>query len=430
MPQETAPADVPAAAAPDTSRAAELEAPSPWRERIQVIREKTGIGGHARFDYYSASKRLDDNHSLPGLTLQPKAAPKFGSWGDAKIEGRLTDQDLADKREPQQARLLEAYTNFYFKSFDVRIGKQNIPWGRADALNPTDNLTPKDFTVLSARDEEERRTGTVAMKANYYRGPYTLSVMWLPLFNPSTIPLTAPPGFVITEEKRNKGMPSDQGFAAKLDHTSGDVDWSVSYYYGLDLLPMGRPVTPTQTVLVHNRLHVIGLDFAKPIGRYGLRGEAAYVHTQDPDGNDPFIKNPYFMSVIGVDRDITDDLNVNVQAYQRYIVSFSDPFAIEDPVNRNVAVLSDTFNQQLDRVQGGFTGRIKATWLNKTLEGELLGMLNLPRKDFFLRPSLAYAVTDVWKAFVGWDIFNGRRDSFFGRLQPTSAGFVELRATF
>ena len=425
--KETAPADT---GSPDAPEGDSLETPAPWRQRIQAIRDKTGIGGHARVDYYSASKRLDDNHSLPGLTFQPKAAPKFGNWGDAKIEGRLTDQDLADRREPQQARLLEAYTNFYFKSFDVRIGKQNIPWGRADALNPTDNLTPKDFTVLSARDEDDRRTGTAAVKANYYRGPYTLSVVWLPLFNPSTIPLTAPQGFLITEEKRNRGRSADQGFAAKLDHTGGDLDWSVSYYYGLDVLPVGMPVTPTQSVLVHNRIHVIGLDFAKPIGRYGLRGEAAYVQTQNPDGKDFFIKNPYFMAVMGVDRDITDDLNVNIQAYHRYIVSFNDPFAIEDPVARSVAVLSDTFNQQLDRIQGGFTGRIKATWLNKTLEGELLGMLNLPRQDFFLRPSLAYAVTDVWKAFVGWDIFNGRRDSFFGRLQPTSAFFVELRATF
>jgi hypothetical protein len=99
-------------------------------------------------------------------------------------------------------------------------------------------------------------------------------------------------------------------------------------------------------------------------------------------------------------------------------------------VQRNVAVLSDTFNQQLDQYQGGFTSRIKATWLNKTLEGELLGVLNLPRRDFFLRPSLAYAFTDMWRGYVGWDIFNGQRDSFFGRLQPNTAFFLEIRAIF
>jgi hypothetical protein len=405
--------------APETDRSVEPD----WVKEL-------GIGGHARFDYYSASKRLDNNHSLPGLTFQPKLQPKFGTWGDAKIEARFTDQDLGDHREPKQGRLLEAYTNLYLGSVDVRVGKQNIPWGRADALNPTDNLTPKDFTLLSARDEEERRIGTVGVRTNYYRGDYTWSLIWLPIFNPSTIPLTPAPGFQITEDKRSQGKWSDQAFAAKLDHTGGALDWSVSYYYGLDTLPIGRPLSPIQAQLVHNRIHVVGADFAKNLGRYGVRGEMAYTQTQNPNGTDPFIKNPFFMAVLGIDRDITEDVNINVQGYQRVIVNFNDPFAIQDPIQRNVAVLSDTFNQQLDRNQGGFTTRIKATWLNKTLEGEILGMLNLPRRDFFVRPSLAYAFTDVWKGYVGWDIFNGQRDSFFGRLQPNTAFFLEVRATF
>jgi hypothetical protein len=390
--------------------------------------KEVGIGGHARFDYYSASKRLDNNHSLPGLTFQPKFQPKFGSWGDAKIEARLQDQDVGDRREPKQGRLIEAYTNLYLGAVDVRVGKQNIPWGRADALNPTDNLTPKDFTLLSARDEEERRIGTVGVRANYYRGDYTMSLIWLPIFNPSNIPLTPAPGFQITEDKRSQGKWSDQAFAAKLDHTGGVIDWSISYYYGLNVIPIGRPLSPLQAQLVHTRLHVIGADFAKNFGRYGVRGEMAYTQTQNPSGSDPFIINPSFMYVLGVDRDLTEDLNINVQAYQRYIVNFNDPFAIQDPVARNVAVLSDTFNQQLNRYQGGFTSRIKATWLNKTLEGELLGVLNLPRRDFFLRPSLTYAFTDVWRGFIGWDIFNGQQASFFGRLEPNTAFFLEVRA--
>ncbi len=392
--------------------------------------QELGVGGHARFDYYTASKRLDNNHSLPGLTFQPRLQPKFGTWGDAKIEARLTDQDLGDSREPKQARLLEAYTNLYLGSVDVRVGKQNIPWGRADALNPTDNLTPKDFTLLSARDEEERRIGTMGVRTNYYRGDYTLSLIWLPIFNPSTIPLAPTPGIQVTEDKRSQGKWSDQGFAAKLDHTGGAIDWSVSYYYGLNVIPIGRPLSPVQAQLVHTRLHVIGADAAKNFGRYGVRGEMAYTQTQDPSGSDPFIINPSFMYVLGVDRDITEDLNINVQAYQRFIINFHDPFAIQDPLQRNVAVLSDTFNQQLNQYQGGFTSRIKATWLNKTLEGELLGMLNLPRRDFFLRPSLAYAFTDMWRGYIGWDIYNGQRNSFFGRLEPNTAFFVEVRAIF
>jgi len=391
--------------------------------------KRAGLGGFVRTDYYSASKRLDNTHSLPGLTFQPKMLPKFGSWGDAKIEGRLTDQDL--RREGGvQSRLLESYANLYFGSVDLRIGKQNIVWGRADALNPTDVLTPKDFTLLSAKDEEERRIGTAGVKLNYYRDTYMLSLIWLPIFNPTTIPLTSPPGSQLTEDKRSQGDWTDQGFAIKLDQTGGTVDWSVSYYYGLDLFPVGRPLSPTRTLLVHNRIHMAGADFARNFGRFGVRGEAAYIHTQNPRGADPFIKNPYFYYLLGVDHDVTEDLNVNLQAYQRIIVNFKDVFQLQDPVARNVAVLNVTFNQQMDRVQEGISGRIKATALNKTLEAELLGVFNANRTDFFLRPSVAYAFTDVWKGFIGWDIFNGRRQSFNGFFQPMTAFFAELRATF
>lgn len=408
---------------PDPAWAAEAgPAPRPaWLDTL-------GPGGHIRFDYYSASKRLDNNHSLPGLTLQPKALPKFGAWGDGKVEGRIHNEDLGD-RQAFQGRLLEAYANLYFRSVDVRLGKQIITWGRADALNPTDNLTPKDFTLLSAKDEEERRIGATALKVNYYRDLFTLSFIWLPLFNPSTISLAARPGFLLRQEKRDEGHPSDHGLAAKVDRTGGDMDWSVSYYYGRDVLPTGLSVSPSETILQHNRLHVFGADFARPLGRYGIRGEAAYAITQDQRGADPFIKNPSFFYVLGADRDLTEDLNVNVQFYQRVIVNFEDPYTVQDPDARDVAVLNAIFNQQQDRIQEGLTGRIKATWWNKTLEGELLGVWNANRGDFFLRPSLAYAFTDIWKGFAGADIFNGRKDSFFGRLQNTTALFVEVRAT-
>ena len=388
-----------------------------------------GLGGFIRSDYYSASKRLDGQKSLPGITFQPKALPKFGSWGDAKIEGRITDDNL--RRDNRfQGRLLEGYANFYLGSMDLRVGKQNIVWGRADALNPTDVLTPKDFTLLSARDEEERRIGTAALKANYYRGDYTLSLIWLPIFNPSTIPLTAPPGFRITEDKRSQGRWTEHGFAAKLDHTGGDFDWSLSYYYGLDVIPTGRSVTPTLANLTHNRIHMVGADFAKNLGRFGVRGEAAYVRTQDPGGSDIVVKNPYVYYVLGVDHDVTEDLNINLQAYQRFIINYQDMFQIQNPAVRNVAVLNVIFHQQMDRIQEGLSGRIKAQWWNDTLEAELLGVWNANRSDFFLRPSVSYAFTDRWKGFMGWDIFNGRKESLNGFLQNNSSFFTELRATF
>lgn len=419
----------PLAPEPAGSEKVERAASAPTDESGEERLKQLGLGGFIRTDYYSASKRLDNQKSLPGLTFQPKALPKFGSWGDAKIEARITDDNLrADNRF--QGRLLEGYVNLYFGDLDLRVGKQIITWGRADALNPTDLLTPKDFTLLSAKDEEERRIGTAAVKVNYYRGDYTLSLIWLPVFNPSTIPLTAPPGFRLTEDKRSQGRWTDQGFAVKFDHTGGDFDWSVSYYYGLDVIPTGRSVTPTLAQLTHNRIHMVGADFARTLGRFGLRGETAFVQTQDPGGSDIIVKNPYVFYVLGVDHDVTEDLNINLQAYQRLIINYQDMFTIPDPAVRNVAVLNVIFHQQMDRIQEGLTGRIKAQWWNDTLEAELLGVWNANRSDFFVRPSVSYAFTDTWKGFMGWDVFNGRKESLYGFLQNNTAFFAELRATF
>ena len=52
---------------------------------------------------------------------------------------------------------------------DVRAGRQIIAWGRADGLNPTDNLTGEDLTLL-APDDDDRRLGTTALRASYYLG--------------------------------------------------------------------------------------------------------------------------------------------------------------------------------------------------------------------------------------------------------------------
>src|SRR5437867_5511715 len=103
----------------------------------------------------------------------------------------------------------------------------------------------------------------------------------------------------------------------------------------------------TESVLVHTRVHVVGVEFARNFGRYGVRGERAYTHTQNPSGTDPFIKRPNLWYVLGVDRDIIEDLNVNVQAYQRIIINYRDPLCLDA-----------VFNQQLDRNQQGFTGRV------------------------------------------------------------------------
>ncbi len=55
-----------------------------------------------------------------------------------------------------QFQLREAYADLYLGDFDLRAGQQIIAWGRADGINPTNNLTPQDYFVRSPEPDDIR----------------------------------------------------------------------------------------------------------------------------------------------------------------------------------------------------------------------------------------------------------------------------------
>ena len=65
--------------------------------------------------------------------------------------------------------LREAFVDVRLGRLDLRAGRQIIAWGRADGVNPTDNLSGQDLTLL-VPDDDDRRLGTTAVRASYYVG--------------------------------------------------------------------------------------------------------------------------------------------------------------------------------------------------------------------------------------------------------------------
>ena len=147
-----------------------------------------GLAGALRFDYFSSSRALDNETSFFGGTAQVKLRPAFGGGLDGKIEGRLTEPDVGRGRSSSSSTLLEGYVTAHFTKADLRIGKQIVAWGRADGINPTDNLTPHDFTVLLPF-EEDQRFGTVALKLDVAVSTELMFTFFTtPFFEPAKIP--------------------------------------------------------------------------------------------------------------------------------------------------------------------------------------------------------------------------------------------------
>jgi hypothetical protein len=398
-------------------------------DRAWTFLRDQGFSGSFRFDYFRSSKLLDDDVDFFGGTAQFKVLPRFTDLFDGKAEVRITNPAIGTD-EGTDARVLEGYVTARMKRARLRLGKQIIAWGRADGINPTDNVTPHDYTVLLPF-EEDQRFGTIALRADaYLTDEHTLTLITTPFFEPSEIPLIEGSGIVL-REKRPAWTPPNSEVGVRLDKTGGSLDWSMSYFYGFDLLPDVRILGPTPAVeLQYNRMHVFGGDAARNFGRYGFRGEAAYVLTRDKDGTNPGVKNPFLFFVLGVDRTFFENLNINLQFLGRRIWNYSDPEKIAIPLVRAVAIEHAIFSNQQDRFSSGFSSRIGDKWLHETLEAEILLFVYLNRPSAYIRPLITYAFTDHIKGTVGGEIYQGGEQSFFGRVRKNRGVFAEVRYSF
>lgn len=397
-------------------------------DRLRGLTSLLGISGSVRGGYLSSSRTLDEREDLGTASLWLRGAPRLGSGAALVIEGWILGEDFSHENEIKGA-LRETYLDVGFGSVDLRIGKQIVVWGRADRINPTDNLTPRDFTLLFP-EEDDQRIGTAAVKATYYLGSLSLTGIWPLDFEPHTVPIPPlPPPLTLHEAEPER--PFRQG-AIKVEQTGKAVDWSLSYLNGFDLFPdlgIDRSRPPVVN-LRHHRIRVIGADAATVLGRYGLRGEAAYTFTEDGDGEDPFVKNPFFFLVLGGERTFLEYLNVNLQYLLRVMARFHDPQETSDPLQQGVAIQQAVINNQTDRIQQGVSVRFSHQWFNETLRGEVVAVFSTPRHDYAIRPKVTYALSDRWKAIVGGDLFRGPERSFFGFLRKNSTAYAELRYGF
>lgn len=371
--------------------------------------DKIGITGSVRSAYWSSNRLLDDREHIgtasTWLRLDKRLEGGFGVFA----EGFASREDIrGDGTSPSKLR--EAYLDARFGQLDVRLGKQIIAWGRTDRLNPTDNLTPRDATLLSA-DIDEDRLGSTAAKGSWsFDASTTLTGVWLPSFQPNRVALRNS----VREE-----IPNDQrNWALKLDRSGSAIDWSVSYYQGRDLAgDLG-----SDFVLRHYRHRVIGADGATTIGPWRLALESAYTRTEDTDGVIAYLKNPFVYTVLGVERDFGNNTSAIVQVFNRSVLNYQQP--------ANAERLHAILTSQLDRQQNGISIRIAKKWMNETLETELSGLRLFERNGYSIRPRLVYLWSDQIKLLTGYEHFNGSNDTIYGLLRKNSTLFAEMRFYF
>src|SRR5687768_10511639 len=80
----------------------------------------------------------------------------------------------------------ELYAEVVHGKFDLRVGRQVISWGKTDLVNPTDHLSPRDFTDPLESDDE--RLGVLAVRPRVQWGSLQWEGAIVPVFTGSIMP--------------------------------------------------------------------------------------------------------------------------------------------------------------------------------------------------------------------------------------------------
>ena len=406
--------------------------------------ERLSLGGS--YQLYTAL-RTDADPDF--LTVRNRAELRLGfdyERGRIVLRPRL-DYDALGERLGGDLR--EAFIDVYFSRVDLRLGRQQIVWGKTDGTFVTDLLSPLDLSEFLAQPFDDLRLGVTAANATLYAGDWRATGVLIPRRPTSRLPEQGSPWYplppdvlgvpiTITEPAAQDSTLGGAETALRLTYTGIDrTDLSVLWINGFNRLPAFRKalrldlnaleaeiaITPT-----YQRRQVLGLTFETLLlDPLVLRGEAAY-HTsylldrpveipqtlddvRDPDFADAvesgfLIEKPFVQSAFGVERAFGNHL-FRVQALGSLVLNWDERVA-------------------QDRFEPSITGFWNGRFRRETITAQAFAFYNLGA-DYWLNPSLTYAVRDALNATLGLQVFGGpgeRTQDLAGLLREPAFSFA------
>ena len=336
----------------------------------------------------------------PHVRLQAEA---FGISPPGESHGRLD--------------LRQAFFSVNLGRLALRFGRQVESWGRTDRLNPTDSLSPRDYSTLTGQETDQRLGLTFVRTDLAITSALTLSSYWIPEFRATRL--------VIPTPRARLGAASrwdPEQFALKLDHAGGRVDFSLSYYQGRDRI-FDLALTQGDVTSRYNRLRTIGADLATTLGPYGVRLEGAYTQTDFSATRNPLARRPELWIVAGADRSV-GSVNVNLQLSLRRVFDVRDLISADlQPLGRKIEAL----RFQQDSVQVGLTASLRRNWDDGRWSAELAGLHYFQRRQGALRLEISRRLSAHLSLRLQGQTYYGSPGSEFSTIAPTSSLGLELR---
>lgn len=333
----------------------------------------------------------------------------------------------------QEIKIRQSYMDIFLDSVDIRIGKQQIVWGKADGVFITDVISPKDLGEYLLPDFEEIRLGIQALKIDYFIGDSTIEFVWVPSFTPTQSPAsdsiwyTAPvftvtPTFDYSKKTVASNLDNSEAFF-KISAVTSMIDFEIMTGYMWDddpTLHVSKAIDPTTKKLAitvtpeHHRLTLGGGSFSTTLGGIVVSGEAAYYRgkyfrSEDTTLVDGVVEKDYIHYMLGVNYTI-GDVKTSLQFIEQRIQDYH-----EEMVN--------------DQNEDTVTLLLSCDFLRETLHLELFSYFDINNSGSLIRPKVSYNVIDGFLVLAGFNIFNGEKGKF-GQYDENDMIYSKIKYSF
>jgi hypothetical protein len=437
-----------------------LESAGQDSSQTQVSGDRIEKGGYTRGVSY--------------LGVNDNKAEVSSGYGDAALKLRfILDESVSVFSELRlrggyeygraiiKPELRELFADVSLGKFDFRIGHQIIAWGRADGINPTDNLTPKNYFIRSPEPDDIRMANYLFMGKYRLSEKIRLEAIWVPFYRYSIyrFDLFDMPDYVNFINPGSLEWENSGGnLGLKAEFLFSGIDGSVSWFSGFDPQPgidiisldlnlSGLTLDLGAEAFRHNTL---GVDFATSAGGFGIRGEAGLRIPVKDYRDEVFTPETDLRYVLGVDRSF-GNFNMMIQYIGQWVPDFTDMpelmlfdesgelplidtsmyYLIPEILKEQIHGFNRLIYGQTHRLSHTISGRPSVALLYNTLNAEVICMYNLSTEELMVMPKISYNITDNWKISVGAQYFSGPENTLNDIVSPVfNGGFLEFRWSF
>ncbi len=357
----------------------------------------------------------------------------------------------------------EAYFHLDQGPWQLRLGKQNVRWGKTDQLSPVDNINAQDLRQFILLDLEDRKIPNWMARLRYFHQDWTLEGVFIPFFEADELDYFGTDWALYRQAKQDvqdsrlpaeiksfvqdlgvqKNTPSNtlgnSGLGFRVARELGQVDLAASWLTVKETMPhiqtfpvqnlrvtgpfsardiqdaADHPVpVPGEDIQVdYLRTRIYGLEFESVLQDFGIRGEAAYFDRQSFLQEDLTSTAREVIHVVaGLDYMGSSGWYANVQLSEQKIFDYQDHILFFK--EHNVSLL----------------GELSKEWARGTWEASAQGLYYLTDKSWHLNPELTHSPLPALDLSLGLHMFQGESDTILGQFDGNDQAYLRVKYYF